>query len=149
MIDNAILYSCVTAAVITTTLILSQTDVISRRILSPVRLRATRRRTQWYNIEQGIAKAILFIRRYVNEGGFYDWAEEKKIMDLILDDDEIQNIVHDIVQHDIVQHDSGSDNNNNNRKQQTTPIVVRISKDFTLPKADQWYINLAFPIPKQ
>jgi len=142
MIDNAILYSCVTAAVITTTLILSQTDVISRRILSPVRLRATRRRTQWYNIEQGIAKAILFIRRYVNEGGFYDWAEEKKIMDLILDDDEIQNIVHDIVQHD-------SDNNNNNRKQRTTPIVVGISKDFTLPKADQWYINLAFPIPKQ
>ena len=92
-IDAAIFYAGIAAALLATFLILSQSDKISRHILSSGRLRAKRRQQELYRIENAIAKSILHIRKYINDGGFYDWKEEQKITDLILRDEDIQRLI--------------------------------------------------------
>ena len=128
-IDTTILYSGAIAAFVTILIVLSQIDGVARYILSPLRLRAKRRQEQLYRIEKTIAKSILYIRRYINNGNFYEWAEEKKITDLVTSYEGLQNLVEEIVA---------------NTRQ--TPLIVGISKDLTLAKVDEWYIHLAFPI---
>lgn len=147
-IDATILYSGITAAILTTSLIvISQSDKISRFILSPVRLRAKRRQEQLYNIEKGIAKSILYIRKYINDDSFYDWEQERKITDLITSDEEILEFVKEIV----VDIGSFTDDDTSTAQDyhdecQKTPMIVGISKDFSLAKADEWYVYLAFPV---
>lgn len=137
-IDTAIFYAGIAAALLTTFLILSQSDTISRHILSSGRLRAKRRQEELYRIENAIAKSILDIRKYINDGGFYDWKEEQKITDLILRDEDIQSLAQEIVIVD--------SSNAKHEDFQNTPLIVGIAKDLTLSKADEWYLYLAFPV---
>ncbi len=140
-IDAAIFYAGIAAALLATFLILSQSDKISRHILSSGRLRAKRRQQELYRIENAIAKSILHIRKYINDGGFYDWKEEQKITDLILRDEDIQRLAREIAIVD--------SSNAKHEDFQSSPLIVGIAKDLTLSKADEWYIYLAFPVKMQ
>lgn len=136
-IDNTILCSGIAAAFLTTCLLLAQNDAISRLILSPVRLRAKRRQENLYILEKAIAQSILFLRKYINGGSFYDWELEKKIMDLVLRDEDIETLVKEIV----IVNPSSATNDQFHR----TPLIVGIAKDLTLSKSHEWYLHLAFP----
>jgi hypothetical protein len=158
-IDKAIVISGVTAAIISTGLILSQNDRISRFILSPVRLRIKRRQEQLYMLNKAIAKSIIFVRRYINGGEFYDWQEEKKITDLVLRDGEIKELANDIVV-DVVDvvgegnvdptvNTDETTTSNYFAQTEKTPLICGISKDLTIDKASEFYIHLAFPEKSQ
>ena len=154
-IDATILYSGVAAALVTASLILSQSDKVSQCILSPDRLRAKRRHEQLHMLEKAIASSILYVRKFINDGSFYDWKEEKKITDLILNDDEIQTLVKEIVidskssTNETTNPEDYDEDDNINEEFQKTPAIVGIAKDLTLNKADEWYITLAFPVKSQ
>mmetsp|Transcript_15893 Transcript_15893/g.23898 ORF Transcript_15893/g.23898 Transcript_15893/m.23898 type:complete len:526 (-) Transcript_15893:194-1771(-) len=163
-IDKVITYAGILATALTVALILCQTDRVSSYILSPGRLRAKRRQEQLYIVENAIATAVLFIRKYINDGSFYDWQEERKITDLILADEQIKNLVDDIVisktnnlsSSSVIEgkqdgatssyiDDGGEDLDKDDRAPEETPFIIGIAKDLKLPKADEWYIHLAFP----
>ncbi len=139
-IDTAIRCSGIVAAIVAILLISSQFDIVARNILSPQRLRAKRRQEQLHKLQKAIAQSILYIRRYINNGNFYDWAEEKKITDLIQSDGAVQSLVEEIVASF-----SSDEKSQKEERAQKTPLIVGISKDLTLAKADEWYIHLAFP----
>jgi hypothetical protein len=147
-INKTVFASGVFAAVLTIIVTLIQIDKVARFILSPARLKAKRRQEQKYELEKAISTSILHTRKYVNEGSFYDWQEEKKITQLIASDEGVKSFVDEIVLDSLSLGDKNS--NNDNEEQEVryfkdTPLIVGISKDMTLPKASEWYIYLAFP----
>ncbi len=154
--DLIIMFAGVSAAIIGSFLILTQVDCVSRRFLSPLQLRVNRREEQKYRIEKAISSSILHIRRYINDGHFYEWAQEKKITDLMRSDDAVQKLVKEIVvscrvdgNNDGTKNEESNDDekiDSRNQDTRRTPLIVGISKDLTLSKVDEWYLHLAFPI---
>ncbi len=140
-LDTAIFVSQLAAAVVTICLIALQTDFISRKILSPLRLYAKRRQDQLYKLDNSIADSILRIRTHINQGNNFESKIEKHITDVVLDDDSIQQLVDELILHE-----KKDDGNVQCRSNGTAPLIVGVAKDLTIPK-DQLYVYLAYPEP--
>jgi hypothetical protein len=134
-LDTAIWLSQVSGAVVAISLIALQTDSISRKILSPLRLYTKRRIDQLHKVDNSIADSILSIRTHVNQGNNFEASIEKHVTELILDEESIQEVVDDIVL---------EQKNTANIITNVAPIIVGIAKDLTIPK-NQWYVYLAYP----
>lgn len=130
-LDSAIFISQVSAVIAAVSLVACQTDTVSRKILSPLRLYAKRRKEQFHKLDNAIADSVLSIRTHVNEGNNFEASAEKSVTELILNDSSIQRIVDEIV------HEQKDTKN-------VAPLIVAIAKDLTIPK-NQLYAYLAYP----
>jgi len=138
-VDTAVYYSGIGAALVALSLTLLQSDSISRKILSPLRLYLKRRQEQLHKLDNAIADSILSIRTHVNEGNDFESSVERNVTDFVLKEDQIKQLVKDIC-------GEGNDTSTDIGIP-IAPIIVAISKDLTIAKV-QWYAYLAFPEPK-
>ena len=134
-IDAAIFYAGLGAAFFGVSLTLLQSDSISKKILSPLRLYTRRRQQQLQKLDTAIPDSIFSIRNHVNEGNDFQSHVERNVTDFILTVDQIKKLVKEIC-----------DKQNESASISVAPIIVGISKDLNIAK-DQWYIHLAFPEP--
>lgn len=137
IIDSATLVASLIATLLAICLIALQTDLISKHILSPSRLRVKRRREQIHCLDTAFASSILFLRQYINEGGIYQADVERKITDFVRDEEEIAEIVKTNI----------LTNTCSNGHVMGAPLIVGISVDLTSKQVGEWFIYLAFSIP--
>ena len=114
------------------TILLFQLDAISRRILSPPRLLAKRRKEYHYAVGQCIEFNTLMIRQHVGGGkGVYDPKMEPLVWEKIRkgDDDEMEKLIVDILV-----------------TKKATPVVVAIEQDLMDENdPNEYHLYLAFP----
>ena len=128
-IDAVIAVAGTSAAILAVSLVVLQTDFISRKVLSPLQLYTKRRKEQLHQLDNAIADSILRIRHHVNERNNFEARVEREVTELILQEDPIKTLVGDIAKSETCA---------------IAPIIVGISKDLTIPK-NEWYVYLAFP----
>lgn len=158
-IDSAIVYSAISASVVATSLLAAQSDFLSRKFLSPLKLYAKRRQDQVYKLDKAIAESIQRIRYHVNECNHIDSSIERKVMDVILDKEEISRLVKEICtcasssstsrsrRSSAVtgEEEARGSSSSNSAGSVSPPLIVGISKDLNMAK-EQYYIHLAFPL---
>uniref|UniRef100_A0A6V2E689 Transmembrane protein n=2 Tax=Ditylum brightwellii TaxID=49249 RepID=A0A6V2E689_9STRA len=111
---------------------LLQLDGVSRKILSPEKLRIKRRATAQYHIEKAIANASNDLMCAAGGGhNLYDPEEDRAMTSLLTTDDEIESLVNEII---------------GEKDSSKAPFVVSIELDDEDPRAQrEYYLFLAFP----